>query len=189
MAGSPNVAERVGAGLIALAWGVVLAILWAPVRALLRLVTRPRVRAASADEIRPLRRRVLRAGLPEAAAVWDGDDAPDTRHRALWWGGEIVGVVTLIRQAPPGGEPHPWQLRGMATDPVLHGRGLGTKLLRAVQDELAEPMWCNARTSAEAFYAKNGWQTRGEPFDKPGIGPHVRMFWSPRTLPAQGSPP
>ena len=48
-------------------------------------------------------------------------------------------------------------------------------------------VWCDARTTAAGFYAHFGFTVVTEPFDKPGIGPHVGMLkdlvpLTPRTL-------
>jgi predicted GNAT family N-acyltransferase len=40
-------------------------------------------------------------------------------------------------------------------------------------------IWCNARLSAVRFYEKLGFETRGDEFDIPDVGPHVVMW---RTL-------
>ena len=36
-------------------------------------------------------------------------------------------------------------------------------------------VWCYARTTASGFYERMGFTVVTEPFDKPGIGPHVGM--------------
>jgi predicted GNAT family N-acyltransferase len=48
-----------------------------------------------------------------------------------------------------------------------------------VHGDVAEPMWCNARQSAEAFYQRHGWQGVSEPFVIEPIGPHRRMRHDP----------
>lgn len=139
----------------------------------------PHIRSADASEVVPLRHAVLRPGQPVEAARWSGDDDPTTRHYVA----EdpelgIIGVASLLR-APPDGESGPaWQLRGMAVDERMRGRGVGAAMLRYIEVELGEPLWCNARTSAEGFYEKLGWRGVGEVFDKPGVGPHRRMIRS-----------
>ncbi len=73
-----------------------------------------------------------------------------------------------------------WQLRGMATLPEVQGAGFGKALLdacvTAARKNGAALLWCNARTSAAAFYSKNGWEIVGGEFDIPTVGPHFRML-------------
>ncbi len=180
---APTWAERLVAGLIALALHIVRGVLMAPLIALRRILAPPRVARVPVEAVRPLRHRVLRPGRPTQDAVWPGDDDPTTAHWALSWGGEIVAVLTIVSAPEPTGLPPTRQLRGMAVAPEVQRRGFGARLLQTVQAQVEGPMWCDARTSAEAFYARAGWTAHGEVFDKPGVGPHRRMTWTPRPPP------
>ena len=127
----------------------------------------------------PLRSAVLRNGGP---ATLPGDDAPDTFHLAARDDeGRVLGVVRFS-PAPCAWRPDagaPWQLRGMATDPEVRGTGAGRRLLveglERVGARGADLVWCDARVSAAGFYERFGFAVVTEPFDKPGIGPHVGM--------------
>jgi GNAT superfamily N-acetyltransferase len=181
----PNWFERVVASLVAVAMELVRGILMAPLVALRRALMPLRVESADAEAVIPLRHRILRPGHPRAAAEWDSDHDASTRHWAARWGGEVVGVVTVIRNTPPDAEAPEWQLRGMAMAPDVQGRGVGAQLLEEVHRAVDAPMWCNAREHALGFYERFGWEARGERFDKPPAGPHFRMFWNPKKLPAK----
>jgi GNAT superfamily N-acetyltransferase len=153
----------------------------APAVAVARATGGISVRKAAAEEVVGVRHEVLRAGRPRDTAVFDGDDAPDTRHwlaeqAAGTEGSRAVGVASVMR-APH--QDRPWQLRGMAVVEGLRGSGVGGALLNAVHADVAAPMWCNARERAIPFYERNGWTVDSEPFDVPGVGPHRRMLWNP----------
>lgn len=138
------------------------------------------VRRAHADDTLAVRSAVLREGLPLDAARFQGDDDPATRHWVAERGGRIVGVVSVMPAPLPDPPPDVharWQLRGMAVVPELRSRGVGARLLRTVHAEVADPMWCNARERAVAFYAAHGWRVLTGIFDIPGVGPHRRMWW------------
>jgi GNAT superfamily N-acetyltransferase len=144
----------------------------------------------TADTV-PLRLAVLRPGCPADAAVFDGDDDPHTFHAGVRLGGRVVGVASVYLQgrgpgAPGGAPPVPaahdgtcWQLRGMATQDGLRGRGVGRLALRACLAHVASRggtwAWCNARTGAVGFYAAQGWRVVSPEFDIPTVGPHVVM--------------
>jgi predicted GNAT family N-acyltransferase len=143
------------------------------------------VRRATRDEILPLRHAVLRPGLPVADAHFDGDDDPATFHGGAFFvgspsvaarggdGGALVGCVSVMRR--PRGDV-PWRLRGMATREDVRGRGVGAALLAFVGAAVRDaPVWCEARVEAAGFYARHGWTVESEPFDVPGVGPHVVM--------------
>jgi len=136
-------------------------------------------RLAILDEILPLRHRILRDGLPFETAMFEGDDAPGTRHYVACRGNTVVACLTLM---PSSLEGRPaWQLRGMATDAIEQGRGLGRRLLEhaladAQRDVPDRIVWCNARTMAIGFYERLGWRVVSEPFDVPTAGPHVKMI-------------
>ncbi|HEX2053560.1 MAG TPA: GNAT family N-acetyltransferase [Actinomycetota bacterium] len=139
------------------------------------------VRAVMAAQIRPLRQLVLRPGRPPEDSVYPGDDAPATVHLGAFSNGRIVGISSLYREDRAGGDATTpgWRLRGMASAPDFRGRGIGQALLRASVERVARlgggELWCNARTPAAGFYAKQGFEVVSEPFDIPGVGPHVVM--------------
>jgi GNAT superfamily N-acetyltransferase len=140
------------------------------------------IRAITAAETITVRWPILRPGFPRETAVFDGDDAPATLHLGAFDGERPVGVASIYLAACPA-KPDvspAWQLRGMATLPEVRGAGFGKALLdacvAAARERGAAILWCNARTSAADFYARNGWRIVGEEFDIPTVGPHFRMF-------------
>jgi len=168
-----------------LAASLIRGLLSAPATAAKRAASPIEVRRGEVRELLDVRHQVLRAGRPRSTAHFDGDDDPAARHWVAVQADRVVGVVTVLpRPLPPDTEPAPasppaLQLRGMAVLPGLQGEGIGTQLLAGVHRDVAEPMWCNARTSAQRFYARHGWEPVGEPFDIDPIGPHQRMLWAP----------
>jgi predicted GNAT family N-acyltransferase len=139
------------------------------------------IRCVGAEDVRPIRRRVLRAGLPSPNLAFEGDEARDTCHVGAFVDGRLVAVATVIRNPPPDdpAATDAWQVRGMATEPAARGRGLGGELLQRglehVQGHGGGLVWCNARIRAVPFYERHGFARKGEVFDIPDIGPHVRM--------------
>jgi predicted GNAT family N-acyltransferase len=137
------------------------------------------IQRVSVDVIRPLRRVVLRPGLPIEESAYAEDDLPSTVHLAAYAGdGGVVGCVTVFPE-PHDGVADAWRLRGMATTPEVRGTGVGARLLAAAVDAAravgASLLWCNAREPAEGFYARHGFVAVGELFDVGVIGPHRLM--------------
>lgn len=134
-----------------------------------------------AARTRTIRHEVLRSGLPFETTLWNGDEHPETIHLGAFLDGQLAGVVSLYPAAPPGGvQGAAWQLRGMAVLEAVRGRGIGTRLVEEsiarAREAGASVLWCNARASAKAFYARFGFQVQGEAFDLPDIGSHYRML-------------
>lgn len=186
-----NPLERLVTALVNAVLGIVRAlidgILGAPGTAVKRATAPIDVTDARPDEVVDLRHRVLREGRPRETAVFEGDDEPRTRHWVARQADRIIGVVTVLERPfpapdtlePTHGPPPLRQLRGMATDPAWRGRGVGRAMLEAVEQQLDEPLWCNARTSAAAFYLRHGWRQVGPAFEIPEVGLHVRMVRDP----------
>jgi predicted GNAT family N-acyltransferase len=133
-----------------------------------------------------LRGAVLRPDGGEI--VWAGDEAPRTFHLAARSSdGAVVGVVRFAPAPCPwrAGARAPWQLRGMATDPAVRGSGAGRAMVADGLDRIAarggDLVWCHARDSAAGFYERLGFVVVTEPYDKPGIGPHLGMLVDPVT--------
>lgn len=158
-----------------------------------------RVRPVLASEVWPIRHQVLRPQRPLESSRYPGDERPGTRHFAVLNRGRPVGVGSVYHEDPPaeftvpGLEPGlGWHLRGLATLEEIRGTGAGSALLRTALANAvlagAVAVWCKAGTSAADFYRKHGFQTLGEEFEIPGLGPHLFMYWmearaAPITLP------
>jgi GNAT superfamily N-acetyltransferase len=121
------------------------------------------VREVAVDLVRPLRHRVLRAGLPEQTVHTERDHDPGTVHLAAIEGDDIIGVITLFP------EPFPEDVgrsadhfRWMAVDESRRHSGAGTALLRhaakVARDRGSELMWANGRDSALGFYERLGFR-------------------------------
>jgi hypothetical protein len=54
------------------------------------------IRAVGAEDVRPIRRRVLRSGLPNPDVEFAGDDADDTLHAGAFVDGRLVAVATIL---------------------------------------------------------------------------------------------
>lgn len=136
-----------------------------------------KIRNVTVDEVVGLRHRILRTGLPPETAQFAGDEARTSRHFAAYLKGRMVGCLTLHLNEWEG--ERAYQLRGMATEDFVRGRGVGWRLMEAAE-EFAHGsgitvMWCNARVPAVGFYVKSGWEVVSEEFEIPTAGPHVRM--------------
>jgi GNAT superfamily N-acetyltransferase len=115
-----------------------------------------------------LRRRVLRADQADA----DVDFEDDRRAGAFHLGvldddGRVVAVGTFFEDPCPHRPGRTsWRLRGMAVEPAVQGRGVGSALLEAavkrLRDEAVEVLWAHGRDSALGFYERHGWQVHGE---------------------------
>ncbi|TFV71370.1 GNAT family N-acetyltransferase [Blastococcus sp. CT_GayMR20] len=142
-----------------------------------------------AGETYALRGAVLRPNGGEV--TWPGDEDPATFHLAARTpDGRVVGVVRFSPTPCPWRPlaKDPWQLRGMATETAVRGSGAGRALLddglARVTTRGGDLVWCDARVTAAGFYERAGFTVVTEPYDKPGIGPHVGMLID---LPAAGA--
>ncbi len=136
-------------------------------------------RPAELTSVRELRQRLLRPHQGVEELVYRGDDHPDALHLGAFAGGRLVGIASVAPDPSAAREPDAWRLRGMATEPGVRERGIGGELLERCVAHAgrggAALVWCNARTRAEPFYRRHGFEPVGEVFDVPVIGPHVRM--------------
>ena len=131
--------------------------------------------------VRQLRHQLLRPHQQPWEIVFDGDDDVDTLHIGAFREEELVGVASVMRESPPEeDDPRAWRLRGMATLPEVRGQGYGGALLerclRHALDHGGDRAWCTARVPAAAFYRRYGFESAGDVYDVPPIGPHVLMI-------------
>ena len=144
-----------------------------------------RVEHVEAARTHPLRQRVLRQHETlEQVAATDAGHLDAAFLAAVTDEDEVVGTAAVWREPPPWDpdDAAAWRLRGMATDPAHRSSGVGGRVLAAVVAHVADQggglLWANARIPAQRFYEREGWVTRGDPWDDPVIGPHVAMVRS-----------
>jgi GNAT superfamily N-acetyltransferase len=119
------------------------------------------VATVEAPVLYDLRRRILRGNDPDASVDFERDDEPTARHYAGLLDGRVVASASFFPAvAPIRPELVSYQLRFMAVDVSLQGRGYGALVLEAAERELrelgAEQLWANARDSALGFYVAVG---------------------------------
>ena len=120
-----------------------------------------------------LRWRILRKPLGfEQAAVQFPFEA-ESLHLVALEGGRVVGCVLFHPDGPGTG-----RLFQMAVEPDRQGTGLGTRLVRTLEEELVRrgfrEVTLHARDTAVGFYARLGYSPVGPPYVEVGI-PHQNM--------------
>jgi predicted GNAT family N-acyltransferase len=139
------------------------------------------IRTVDLRTIRQMRHDLLRPHQEPWEIVFDGDDDTDTLHVGAFDGDVLVGVASVMREAPPFAEDddRAWRLRGMATVPEVRGQGYGGALLERclthAVDHGGDLAWCTARVPATGFYRRFGFESLGDTFEIPAVGPHVHM--------------
>jgi len=97
----------------------------------------------------------------------------ESLHLVALDGHRVVGCVLFHPDGPGTG-----RLFQMAVEPDRQGTGLGTRLVRALEAEVARQgfreITLHARDTAVGFYARLGYEPYGEPYFEVGI-PHQDM--------------
>ena len=126
------------------------------------------------DRAQPVRTQVFvqEQGI-DAKDEWDAADA-DAVHAVITNRfGHPLGTARLLKKSPGVA-----QIGRMAVVRVMRGSGLGGQLLNALVDIAKargdKEVLLHAQTSAQAFYAREGFVPVGEPFDEVGIA-HIEM--------------
>lgn len=129
-----------------------------------------------------LRHQVLRPHQSIQECMYDTDHAEGASHvGAFDCRGKLVSIASFyIDNHPDFAAEKQYRLRGMATLEEFRGQGAGAAIVRYAEEKLQEQgfqlLWCMARTSAQGYYRKLGFETHGEVFDYPPIGPHIVMY-------------
>ena len=95
------------------------------------------------------------------------DEDQEGIHFGLFVGNRLVTVISTFSS----GEN--MQFRKFATLQEFQGNGYGSAMMRHLlgfaRSERVKRVWCNARRTAEPFYAQFGLSPEGEHFSKNGI--------------------
>ena len=94
----------------------------------------------------------------------------------------VLGTSTYILQTNENFDDIvQYRLRAMATHPSARGKGFGKKMIEKGFEKLKQKkvnlVWCDARMEATEFYSKLGFETVGDIYDVPDIGPHKLMYF------------
>ncbi|HYH95279.1 GNAT family N-acetyltransferase [Hyalangium sp.] len=120
-----------------------------------------------------LRFRVLREplGLPRSAVTFPFE--AQSLHLVARQAGAVVGCVLFHPEDAHGG-----RLFQMAVTPPLRGRGLGARLVIALEEELRRRgfthVHLHARAQVVPFYERLAYEVYGEPFTEVNV-PHRHM--------------
>jgi GNAT superfamily N-acetyltransferase len=107
---------------------------------------------------------VLRGDNPDTSVA----DPRDEEETALHFGGYlgdrlVVSASYYPSTSPVNPELRTYQLRYMATDFDVQGKGYGAQLVAFAEADLrargVEQTWANGRDTALAFYRATGWST------------------------------
>ena len=140
-----------------------------------------KVMQISATDTYKIRQKMLRPGKQIADCIFDKDEDDQTIHLGAFIDGKLASVASFYFSNNSQFKADvQYQLRGMATLPEHQNQGFSKELLKfgfpLIKKNFCELVWCNARTSAEGFYAKTGFESIGEIFNIPDVGPHRLMI-------------
>lgn len=125
------------------------------------------------DEAVALRRQILRAPLGLDFTEQELAAEANHIHIVAYVDGFLAGTCFLVEKGD-----NAFQLRQMAVLPDYEGQKVGRTLLRHVERVARargrNRIELNARTSAQSFYAKNGYVSEGEVFTDVTL-PHICM--------------
>lgn len=135
----------------------------------------------SAEATRPLRHSILRPNQTLADCVYPGDDDTHSFHIGAFDNDQLICVASFFPQHTDRlDEKLQYRLRGMGTVPEYRGKGIGAAVLKKgeaiAQERGYDLVWCNARTTASAYYVKQGYTAFDDEFEIEGIGPHYVMW-------------
>ncbi|MGY4385425.1 putative GNAT family N-acyltransferase [Pedobacter sp. UYP24] len=138
------------------------------------------VKYITANQVLPLRSKVLRNGLDPQQCIFPNDEVENGFHLGCYVDEQLISVATFFPEDEPKQGTEGIRLRGMATDPDFAGKGYGAELINFAVETLtsanASYIWCNARKVAIGFYHKLGFEIISDEFEVSGIGPHFNMI-------------
>ena len=143
--------------------------------------TNSHIQFVGAEDIRPLRHKMLRQGKEFSTTSYNRDNQESTFHLGVFVGNGIVSCATFYPEnTDKVHAKNAYRLRGMATDINYSRNGYGmkimTKAFNILKNRNCDLIWCNARLLAVSFYHSVGMKEIGDLFDISDIGPHYYMY-------------
>lgn len=98
---------------------------------------------------------------------------PEAVHAVAIENGRVIGTGRLVVEGNVG------RIGRMAVEKEKRGQGIGNGLMEVLEQKAVDlglsEIYLHAQVYAKDFYAKRGYQPRGEEFDEAGIA-HIEMF-------------
>ena len=133
----------------------------------------PIIKAISPQETWPIRHKVMWPNESFEYIKLPTDESGF--HFGLWVNEALVSVISLFIEKDIG------QFRKFATLVEAQGKGYGSQLLHHLMEMAKEKkvkrIWCNARVTKTAYYAKFGMEVTKKKFIKNGIEYVVMERW------------
>jgi GNAT superfamily N-acetyltransferase len=150
------------------------------------------IEAIRFEIVRPVRGRVLFAGLPAEVSAFDGDTHDLAGHFGAFVAHAVAGVISTWPEVPSllDGPDFPatdleaaWRLRGLAVDESARSMGLGLALIERAVDHGARHgaklHWATASVLATNLWHRAGFSSSGEIHHEPGHGDWILMVSRP----------
>ncbi|PAV29002.1 GNAT family N-acetyltransferase [Virgibacillus profundi] len=128
-----------------------------------------------------LRHTILRPHQPFEACIYDADHDHDAFHVGAFYQDKLIGIASFYHENNPDFPFElQYRLRAMATMKEYRKLGAGRTAINFAENVIKEQgavlLWCKGRTSVQEYYKKLGFETYGDVFDYPPIGPHIVMY-------------
>jgi len=138
------------------------------------------IKLIKSNELLFLRSKILRNNIDPNDCKFEGDNDLDSYHFGAFISGKIVGAVSLINnKCKKINIESCYQMRGLCIDSKFQNKGIGKKLVDAVERKLKEKkiknIWMNARDSAISFYLKLNYTNSDIKYSIGQIGLHYLM--------------
>ena len=128
-----------------------------------------------------LRHIVLRPNQSIEDSKYATDREEGTFHVGAFIHGKLISVASFIIDSNADfPNEKQYRLRQMATLEEFRNLGAGRAIVNFAENIIKERgfdfIWCKGRTTVKKYYEKLGFESYGDVFDYPPIGPHIIMY-------------
>ncbi len=133
------------------------------------------------DDIIDFRHNILRPHQSIEDCIYETDKHIETFHVGAFHKEKLVSIASFNRECNEiFPEIDQFRLRAMATQPDFRKQGAGRLIVQFAEQKLIQKgcslLWCKGRTNVVEYYNKLGFESFGDVFDYPPIGPHIILF-------------
>ena len=139
------------------------------------------IKIINSNVLYDIRSKVLRNGLDPKRCTFDDDNKKSSIHIGAFNNNKIIGGVSLIKNnCNENGEVGCFQLRGLCVYNEYQNCGVGTRIIRKIEDIIYEKnikyIWMNARESSVKFYLNLGYTNSNKSKIIRNIGLHYMLY-------------